>query len=434
MLSDRVGLALLPCVGAAFWIGPAVAAAAPFGNDVFLGNSTTGLIDDTQDRRAQLFTAPMNMTVDRVHFQFNSVVGAPELQLAIQSDNGSGIPNGTDLAVASFTGIGGQTGYTVNLNAPLALTGGTKYHIVARATSAAAGTNTAALRLLASTPSVVNTLNPAGLQGVSVGTSASTNGGSTYSTNANGTTIWGLSNSTTGQAISQAYSTMQITNFGGNPTPGGNATWAGQRFKYTGSSGTLDSLQIQLRRTTAGTPSLSDDLRVHIVEVATQEPGTPTGGSTAVTSVVPGDVVYSGVLLTAGSAVADSPGAFYSLDIPTANEPDLISGQSYLMVFETNSLTHVTLPFDQGSDTLSNVFGGASLNFQNMDDGFVVTSSESLVNGLPARFFTSDSIGTSRIYRDARFLLNVVPEPSTIALAGIIGMASLVRRRPLKRG
>jgi hypothetical protein len=173
---------------------------------------------------------------------------------------------------------------------------------------------------------------------------------------------------------------------------------------------------------------------VHIVPVVTQEPGTPTGGITAVTSVVPGASLYDGVLLTSGTALAAAPGALYQHDLAALAEPTLVQGQSYMLLFETSVADRTVLSYNQGNDNASQTFGGANLNFQNMNDGFAVVSSEAIdgVTGLPSRFFTLDTASpTSYVFRDTRFIVDVTPIPEPAALTMLLaGAGALMIRLP----
>ncbi len=373
-----------------------------WGNDVFLGNSASGVINDQNDIRSQRFQAPYNIDVNRVHLGTNGAggVGATGV-VSIQADNGSGSPSGIDLATGSIA-MSATQGYTIDLDSTLSLTAGQSYHLTLRSPNANA-TNTILWRINGATasPSTVNVINPTGTPTFNYAQGGSSNNGSTWSFSSIQTTPWALSNSTTGQIIGQPYNGVQVTGFG-------STTWAGQRLKYTGGTGALSGLSLQLRGLGG---SLGDDLRVHLVDVASQGVGT-----NSLPTVTPGSELFSGVLVPNGTTPAVSPGTFYNLTIPEADRPTLTNGQSYMLLVETATAGVMQISFAQASNLGIGV-AATEGNFEGMNDGFVVISNPldpMGENGMPSVFYSNDLISTNTFARDARFSLNVVVPDASV--------------------
>jgi hypothetical protein len=417
---------------AAGWID--TAAADTFGLDIITGNSATTNINNTTIRRAQRFDAPKDITVDRLHFQYNANTGTSTQIFALQADSG-GNPSGVDIATATITTTSGVTGYNATFDSPVALVSGQRYYIVNRSTDANS-TNFPAWRVLGpgGVPSQVNTYGPIGIPATGNATNLSQNSGSTWSGAATGqTSLWGLSNSITGEFFGQPYSTTQVKPFGGNASGNGNRIWIGQRFKYLGQSGDLQSLQLQARGL-GGT--LTDDVRLHIVTVASQGLDQPTPSDPLVQTVVPGTELGSSVLFASGTAPATSPGVFQTANF--ASPIHLDQDASYLLLLETASAGVMQLSFNQGSDAgIGAAF--ANGNFGGLTDAFVLSNTNPLgdqaqplgANGVPLKLFSSDLFSSGvNTYRDARFLLNVVvPEPGCGGLLALTSAILLRRRR-----
>jgi hypothetical protein len=248
----------------------------------------------------------------------------------------------------------------------------------------------------------------------------STNSGSTWTNSVNTTLSWALSSSSTQQALGQPYSTTQVSALGADGN--GVKNWMGQRFKYlpqAGDSGTgaVSSLAIQLRHNSANPGSLSDDIRVHLVAVKSQA---YNGDGTL--SVAPSRELYSGVLVPVGSPdLAFSPGELRAINIPEADRPVLVEGESYMLLVETASTNAITqLSFEQGSVAGFGV-GATNGNFQGMLDGFVVNSGTFALgsNGLPEQLLTSDLGGAAAtIFRDTRFQTKAEAGPRWSAASG----------------
>jgi hypothetical protein len=181
---------------------------------------------------------------------------------------------------------------------------------------------------------------------------------------------------------------------------------------------------VQLKHDASGPGALSDDLRVHVVTLASQSYVTTTqivnGVPTQVTTLttVPGRNLFTGVLVPAGTSIATNPGQLYTLNIPDAAKPVLENGQSYEILLDTNSDINITdLYFNQGiingapaGSTGTLTWGSTAINgnIGGVTDAFALLGGSTLgANGLPMTIPTLDTGGTSpTVFRDLRY--NVV--------------------------
>lgn len=107
------------------------------------GNTDTGGLTTTNDLVAQQFTAPGDITIDRIQVRSRFAISAPSgLVLEIRADDGSGDPDMTGGGLLASVGhapsAGAQTTDNVSIG-PIALASGVTYHVVWNATSATFG-------------------------------------------------------------------------------------------------------------------------------------------------------------------------------------------------------------------------------------------------------------------------------------------------------
>ncbi len=366
------------------------AAAATVGFEFYLGNATTSNASGS-NLVGTRFTADRDMTIDTLHVNLNN--GSGTATLLLRADDGSGNPLGTNLASGTFTPAAGWNQVGVSSTS---LVAGQVYHLLAQSPSGSAGT-----RVILNSKTDVHThsgmLDPQAAQMYS-----SNSGGSwtEYSLSGRATT-WGVSNSETGDALGQPYT----SNIGRNL---GATVYRGQTFTFDGADDSyVNSMTVNITRNS--NTATAGDVRLHLIDAAN-----PASLS----------ILASGTIVEAGDLAAGERD-FFTLAFTGEDRPILDAGGKYLIAAEsTGSSASNTYSF-LTSRTESAAGALFDLDYQG-------TASHTVIGVWGANGPTSLGTDDSTDFRyDSYFSLDVtaVPEPGALALMGLgVALAGYRRR------
>jgi hypothetical protein len=223
----------------------------------------------------------------------------------------------------------------------------------------------------------------------------SSSGGASWGDNSD-TEVWGLYDSNSTAAVGQPYTQTNFRTIGQD-------VWQGQSFTFTGwgSNTGVDQIAMKVYK---GAASVADDLRLHLYDVSTQTD------------------LWSGVLLNKNAAVTGGAGDVVSVSLGTPVA--LTPGNQYVVAVESIGTTadgtyqlNVNYAFD------TPLMLGA--NFQEAyGSNYVFAYSYAT----PTVFYNTDAAG---VRQDAYFTLHTVavPEPASLSLLTLGGLALLRRRR-----
>lgn len=372
------------------FVQSASAAVDTYGLELFLGSGSSLALNDPGRLWDYRFTPNQTVTVDSVLTKVNVVVGSPTLQVGIQADDGFGNASGVDLAVASWSPTTGVI--TAPLNSSITLNSGSTYHFVQRVPNGDAN-NVAYVADRA--PSLLQSHVHDGTPDTSYSSRYSSNSGASWSDYTD-TEIWGLYNSSTGAAVGQPYTQTNYRIIGQD-------VWQGQSFTFTGwgSNNGVDQIAMKVYK---GAASAADDLRLHLFDVTAQAD------------------LWSGVLLDKNAAVTGGAGDVVSVSLgsPVALTP----GNQYVLALESFGTTaDGTYQLNANYALDTPLMLGA--NFQEANgSSYVYAFSYSL----PSAFTSADTVS---LRQDAYFTLHTVavPEPASLSLMALGGLAMLRRRR-----
>jgi hypothetical protein len=363
-----------------------------YGLNLYYGNSASAVLNNPNSLLDIRFSANKTVTVDRAVTYLNLAHGSPNLQIDLRADDGAGNPVGTNLASGSLTAAAGYD--TLSLNTAVTLQSGSVYHLIQHVTNGASGTDAF---VYFSSPGLNQSYTNDGTPQSDYARLYSTDSGGTWAASTTANLFWGLYGSTGGDAIGQPYVGASVKAVSG-------AIWAGQSFTFSGwgSNQTVDAISMRIKKESA---AMGDDLRVHLVDVATQTD------------------LWSAVLVDKDAPISmDGSGNPIPLtDTYTVSVPNLslTPGNEYVLAVESAGS-------GSGYSMLANVASASSgilgENFQEAFGSQYVTGSSSLA-------FTGHDTSTSKT--DAFFTLHtVVPEPGGLAVLGL-GLLACVRRRRL---
>lgn len=333
------------------------------------------------------FTASETITIDQALARLTGSGGSPNLQVAIQADDGSGNPDGVDLGVAT---LGSSAGFNAgNFAAPVSLVQGNVYHFIHRVDNAGGGNSV----FLASAPGVVFTAAPSGVAESQYALTLSQDSGSTWTTYTD-KIMFGLRDSVSGAAIGQPYDGQTFVGVGGT-------SWRGQSFTVTGFGGDATLSEVSMKVYKDAAPA-ADDLRVYLIDTTTN------------------DAVWSDVLMGASAGATGPTGDEVFVEVPDLT---LVDGRQYILATESAGSAASAYSLYVASTQAPDEWL-TSLNYQEAQGSTYLFADSA---GLPGSFASLDN-DTARF--DAFFSLDLtaVPEPGTLLLL-VAGSATLIVRR-----